>query len=390
MMYDPQKQTHSAIVIPDRIGGCDRSREYPRTAEEGTCCPAKAHDEIFWVREAKGRTLIDVDPAAETVWGIDVQTLLANPEALIQAIHPDDRESFRMLFEGRREELCGPLEYRIVLQDTTIRRVRARGISIRDENGRILCTSGIATGIPDEERTATAREDEAEQRVDFFSIASHELRTPLQPILGYLYLMLDSPDCFGLTAEGTQFLKVVQECANRMSEIINRILVVSLADTEQKIVQPHRAPVSLEKLALDVIRVCDAEGGITYTIDIPPDRVIETDWRYLYEVMYEICINAVKHSSPPRHIAFTYIEEPGAHVVSISDNGPGMDEITLRNLFQPFYIHDLDNLSRTSGRLGLGLTIAKKDIEILGGTISVDSAPHQGSTFTVRLPKQQM
>ena len=128
---------------------------------------------------------------------------------------------------------------------------------------------------------------------------------------------------------------------------------------------------------------------MTYALDLPPGQTIETDWDYLYETLYEICVNAVKHSTPPRHIVIGYTVDPEFHLLSVSDNGPGMDETTRRNLFRPFYIGDKDKLSRTCGRLGLGLTIAKKNVEILGGTVSVASTPGQGSTFTLRLPKQQ-
>ncbi len=65
-----------------------------------------------------------------------------------------------------------------------------------------------------------------------------------------------------------------------------------------------------------------------------------------------------------------------------------MDEATCRNLFNPFFIGDSDKLSRTCGRLGLGLVIAKKDIEPLGGTILVAGTPGQGSRFAIRFPKE--
>jgi signal transduction histidine kinase len=247
-----------------------------------------------------------------------------------------------------------------------------------------------AISVPRERSAATALESEAELRTSFLSVAAHELRTPLQPILGYLYLMIESPDRFGLNEEGVQFLNAILECANRMADIVNRTLVVSFADAGRKPVHPCQGVVSLERLAMDVVRACNTGDGTTYSIDIPPDTMIETDWKYLYEALYEICVNAVKHSDPPRHVTFRYDEDSEVHIITVSDNGPGMDEETLKNLFQPFYIGDRGNLSRSCGRLGLGLTIAKRDIEILGGTISVDSALHQGSTFTIKIPRRPL
>lgn len=249
---------------------------------------------------------------------------------------------------------------------------------------------GVTTDVPEERSAATALESEAELRTSFLSVAAHELRTPLQPILGYLYLMLENPDQFGLNEEGMEFLRAILECSNRMADIVNKALVVSFADAGRNPVHVCREAVPLERLVADVVRACSLGDGTTYSIDILPDTMIETDWKYLYEALYEICVNAVKHSDPPRHVTFRYDEDSEVHIITVSDNGPGMDEETLKNLFQPFYIGDRGNLSRSCGRLGLGLTIAKRDIEILGGTISVDSALHQGSTFTIKIPRRPL
>jgi signal transduction histidine kinase len=387
-MYDDQNRIPDAAILPDHANDRRRLSDPPDRDSGGACGSARAHSEIFWVKEPESGMRIYIDPAADTVWGVDVETFLADPEALIRSVHPDDREAFEALLDGRQDDMSEPLECRIILRGSTTRWIEARSFPVRDKDARITYTFGVISDTTGEKRTAVARKSAAEQRADFLSIASHELRTPLQPISGYLYLMLDNPGCFGLTAEGIHYLSVVQECANRMCEVINRILTVSLIDTELKIVQPHWEAVSLEKLVADVVRACSAGDSMTYAIEIPPGRTIETDWQYLYEALSEICINVMKHLSPPRHVVFRYAEEHGAHVLSVSDNGPGMDEITRKKLFQPFSIGGKDKLSRACGRLGLGLAIAKKDVEILGGTISADSTLCQGSTFTIRLPKQ--
>jgi len=388
MMYDDQKKRPDVAATPDHTSDQNQLRESPDDSTEKTCCPAETQNEIIWVRGLEGGKQVCVNFAAKNIWDIDAQTLLEDSEALIGSTHPDDMESFKILFDGElNSEQQNPSDYRIILPDGTVRLMQARCFPIRGENNPVLYI-GAATDITEERDAATAREGEAELQSNFLSITSHELRTPLQPILGYLHLMLDNPQQFGLTEEGVQYLNVVRDCANRMSGIINRILVMSLADIERELVQPYWKTISLEQLAADIIGVCKTGDGMTYIVDIPPGQMIETDRHYLYEALYEICGNAVKHSAHPCHVVFRYSEEPGNHVISISDDGPGMDEATRTKLFQPFYIGDRNNLSRMCGRLGLGLTIARKNIEILGGTISVDSIPGQGSTFTIRLPKQ--
>lgn len=389
MMYNDQKERPDAAGTPDLTSDQNRLNDPSENDARGACRPTGTHSEIIWVRESGGGTWVYIDPAAGNALGVDAQTLLADPKALIRSVHPDDRESFKSLFDGRQDGEYGSLEYRIVLQDTTIRWMRARAVSVRDKDNRVLYVFSATVDITEQKSAVVARENEGEQRANFFSIASHELRTPLQPILGYLYLMLDNPRHFGLTEEGVQYLGVIQNCANRMSDIISKILVVSLADAEREMIQPKWETVSLEQLVADIIETYSTEGRVMCTVDIHPGQAIETDRSCLYEALCEICSNAVEHSSPPCHVVFGYAEEPGAHVISISDNGPGIDETIWDRIFQPFYIGDRDNLSRACGHLGLGLAIAKKDIETLGGTISVDSTLRKGSTFTVRLPKQQ-
>ncbi len=389
-MYNDPKMRPNATGTLDLTTDQDQLSDPSGNDDGGACCPAETHSKIIWVRDPGGGTWVYVDPAVGNALGVDAQALLADPQALIQSVHPDERESFKLLFDGCPAGEYDSLEYRIVLPDTTIRWMQARAFSVRDADDRVLHVLGATADMTEQKSAVVARENEDEQRTNFFSIASHELRTPLQPILGYLYLMLDNPRHFGLTEEAIQYLDVMQDCANRMSGIINRILVVSLADAERGIIQPKWETISLEQLVADTIEVCNTEDWVTCTVDIPPGQTIETDRIYLYEALCEIYSNAVKHSSPPCHVVFEYSEEPEAHLVSISDNGPGIDETTRCRIFQPFYIGDRDNLSRAYGRLGLGLAIAKKDIEKLGGTISVDSTLHQGSTFTIRLPKQHL
>jgi PAS domain S-box-containing protein len=384
-MYDDRKWRYNGATAPENSG-----ERGPSTEHRGEKARPPGETEMLWVRGPDGRTLVHVDPAAGTLWDLDTQTLLSNPEALIDAVHPDDRESLSRVFNGRQEDEYASLECRIVLPDGAIRWIRARSLSIRDKDGEVLYTFGAATDITEVKHAAVALVNAARQQADFLAIASHELRTPLQPILGYLYLILDSPRDFGLTAEGMQYLKVVQECANRVSEVVNRILAASLTDTEQVLVQLRWETVLLTDLITDVVSVCSAGDGMTYAVEIPPDLTIETDRGHLYEILSEICMNVVKHSGPPRHVVFGYAEEPGVHVLSIADGGPGMDEATRRNAFRPFYIGNENKLSRMPGCLGLGLTIAKKDVERLGGTISVESSPLHGNTFTIRLPKQHM
>jgi signal transduction histidine kinase len=92
---------------------------------------------------------------------------------------------------------------------------------------------------------------------------------------------------------------------------------------------------------------------------------------------------------PPRKVRIMYhsFVEDTYHRLAIQDNGIGITEAQLDEIFEPFQLADADQLSRKYGRIGLSLSIAKKYIQMHGGYISVDSVVNQGSTFTIHIPK---
>ena len=105
--------------------------------------------------------------------------------------------------------------------------------------------------------------------------------------------------------------------------------------------------------------------------------------------MNTLLSNAVTYSHPPRQITITSEETETLFRLSVADNGIGIPAEKLEVVFEPFYISDADKLSRKYGRLGLGLTMARKRASMLGGTLTVTSSAGAGSTFTLSLPRQE-
>jgi signal transduction histidine kinase len=87
-------------------------------------------------------------------------------------------------------------------------------------------------------------------------------------------------------------------------------------------------------------------------------------------------------------VTITYDADEKNHFIRVADNGIGIDKKALDAIFEPFYLADQENLSREYGRIGLGLSIARKYVEMHGGRISVNSKVGEGSTFVVQLPKE--
>ena len=125
------------------------------------------------------------------------------------------------------------------------------------------------------------------------------------------------------------------------------------------------------------------------TFDLPPELTFEADAGKISTVIESMLSNAVNYSKPPRKIRISYQSAPSdtMHRLAIQDNGIGITNTQLDEIFEPFQLPDFGTLNRKYDRIGLSLSIAKKYVQMHGGYISVDSILNLGSTFTIHLPK---
>ncbi|PKL68312.1 MAG: hypothetical protein CVV30_10325 [Methanomicrobiales archaeon HGW-Methanomicrobiales-1] len=138
--------------------------------------------------------------------------------------------------------------------------------------------------------------------------------------------------------------------------------------------------------------IIDAGGYATkadITIDIPRNITFDADAGKISTVIESMLSNAVNYSKPPRKIRVSYQSSASdkMHRIAIQDNGIGITNTQLDEIFEPFQLPDSGTIVRKYDRIGLSLSIAKKYIQMHGGYISVDSIVNLGSTFTIHLPK---
>jgi PAS domain S-box-containing protein len=228
-----------------------------------------------------------------------------------------------------------------------------------------------------------------ERRRGIIVTVAHELRTPLQPILGYLNLLIQDPEGFGIPEDTKKILERCLASVERERQIINQMLELSVLDSGKLQLNYSKFP-----LALLTNSVLDSSGynvKAEITIDIPKNLVIRADMDRLFGVLDSLLSNAVNFSQPPRKITIFYRSDTddAFHHISVRDNGTGISENALSSIFEPFQLADAAKLSRRYDRIGLSLSMAKKIMQMHGGDISVESRLHTGSTFTLHLPKSE-
>ncbi|MDN7025188.1 PAS domain-containing sensor histidine kinase [Methanoculleus sp. FWC-SCC1] len=255
--------------------------------------------------------------------------------------------------------------------------------------GNLIGIVGVArdvTEVKQQKMVCMQLEWEIDHWKEFLTTAAHELRTPLQPIIGYLRLMLDDPDYYGLNEEACRILALCLESSGHERAVVDKMLDLSLLAMEH--VELHIADVDLRALIDTVVLDGGYDQQAEIANEVPENLYIRGDSDRMYQVLGSLISNAVKYNSPPKNVWIRYTESNQNHYIMVTDNGIGIPYEVLGSIFRPFYVGDATQLNRECGRLGLGLSIAKKYVQMHGGEITVASDVGAGSTFTIRISKE--
>jgi PAS domain S-box-containing protein len=303
-------------------------------------------------------------------------------------------------------EVGGALVYEQLASGQTFRReqqmMRKDGslfwvrMSLRalDPNDPLQGAVGIVEDITDEREAAEKLRQamEAAQAADriksaFLATMSHELRTPLNSIIGFTGIMLQ-----GLTGplnpEQHKQMSMVQKSSRHLLSLINDVLDISKIEAGQL----HLASATfalrpyIEKM-VNLIAPLAKQKAIDLQLDLAAEiGTITTDQRRLEQVILNLLSNALKFTEQG-WVRIACRLENQQYILTVTDSGIGMRPEEIPSLFQPF--HQIDTgLTRKHEGTGLGLSICQKIIDLMGGSIEVASQWEQGSTFTVRLPRQ--
>jgi len=224
-----------------------------------------------------------------------------------------------------------------------------------------------------------------EARSTFLAQATHELRTPLTNIRAYAEMGLEEGR--GDPAVQANCLSVINQEAHRLERMVSDILSVSEIEA------------GAMKLNLDDVRLAEVfdalqddyaaqakEKGVALRFDLPPKLpVIRGDREKLLLGLHNLIGNAIKYTPSGGSVTVTVTVEGGRLSVAVADTGIGMTEEDCARVFEKFYRGSDPRIREIEGS-GLGLAIAREVVRLHGGDITVESAPDQGSTFTLTLP----
>ncbi|MAE67088.1 MAG: hypothetical protein CMJ18_22745 [Phycisphaeraceae bacterium] len=227
----------------------------------------------------------------------------------------------------------------------------------------------------------------ARLRNDMIATVSHELRTPLAS----MRMLVDTLVNGRTTSEAQEreYLGLISGETERLSRLIDNFLAFSRMERNKRAFEFRPTDVGdIVQTAVEALRQRGDQAGFQPRIEVadglPP---VAADAPALVTVVLNLLDNALKYTGPDKHIRIAARADEGRDrvLLSVEDNGVGMTRRTARRIFDRFYQAD-QRLARTAGGCGLGLSIVRFIVDAHGGTISVDSEPGRGSTFTVALP----
>jgi two-component system OmpR family sensor kinase len=254
---------------------------------------------------------------------------------------------------------------------------RIRRADDRSEVGRL----GTAlNGMLNQIEAAFKERTSSEKRLRrFVADASHELRTPLTSIRGYAELL--RKDALNSEEARRRAAERIEGEASRMGLLVDDLLLLARLDQGRPL---DLDVVDLGRVvghAVDAVRVHDQSRSVSLKVDRP--AFVRGDESRLRQIADNLLRNAVLHTPPGTRVRVAVTRRGRSIVLSVADEGPGLDPEQAARVFDRFY---QGNEARTGEGTGLGLAIVDALALAHGGRASLDTAPGQGATFTVELP----
>jgi len=256
----------------------------------------------------------------------------------------------------------------------------------RTPQGEMIGIRSDVTAFKQQEAALEEAREKAEAadraKSDFVANISHELRTPINGIMGFIQLMLMDD----LSAKQQERAEIVKSSSEHLLQLVNDLLDLSRISSNSIELTPE--VFDLPELLRETVRLlkplAEAKGlDLRADIAVPEGSTIKADRARLRQILFNVIGNGINYTSEGS-VTVSARDEDGSVVCDVADTGPGIPEDKLEAIFDRFT--RADDASAQSSGAGLGLTITKGLVELMGGRINATSSPGAGAIFTVRLP----
>lgn len=322
----------------------------------------------------------------------------------LAVLHPEDQERCQKAW-AKSLQTGQPLALEVRplrAADGQYRWHLVRAFPLQGDRGEVLRWFGSSTDIHDQKLALVERdralvqervargEAEAANRIkdEFLAMLSHELRTPLNPILGWVSLMRSRPLD---EATRTRALETIERNAKIQAELIEDLLDVSRILRGKLLLDIQTVDLAqVVTAALETVQLsAQAKAIALHTSFDPAVGAVSGDQNRLQQIVWNLLSNAIKFTPEGGEVTVRLYQDGSYAVIEVQDTGLGIEGDFLPHVFEQFRQADSSS-TRAFGGLGLGLAIVRYLTEQHGGEVSVSSpGKHQGSTFSVRLPRRE-
>lgn len=336
-------------------------------------------DRIYWSKETY------------KLFGITKKNTPPQREDFLRIVHPADRRSLQIALDRIiNQGIENSVEIRNILPDGSIIHILARGVPLFKDN-KIVKVIGTLFDITErkkfEEDLKNAKEKAEEStraKELFLANTSHEIRTPMNAIVGITELLKKTP----LNQQQHEYLSIIEKSAGNLLGIINDILDISKIESNK--LNLEKTPFIIKDVIISVVStsmIKANEKNINLNYSCPSrdqGMVLVGDSLRLGQILLNLVNNAVKFTNQGEvNIILSLVEETPTKCkikFEIKDTGIGIEKEKLESIFNEFNQADTST-TRLYGGTGLGLSISRKLIELMGGTLQVESAPGIGTNF---------
>jgi PAS domain S-box-containing protein len=337
---------------------------------------------VITVKDLEGRYLV-VNPRWEEVTGMPAADVLGKTDAdvvsLEQAAH-SRASDLEVIRSGN------PVDYEAQIGDRVYHTVK---VPLTHRDGSVYGTAVMSSDITDRKRALAEAVDASRSKSEFLANMSHEIRTPLNGVIGMTELLLATE----LGAEQRGYAETAASSGDALLAVINDILDFSKIEAGKLELDSHEFDLrdAVEQTCEMVAPQAHGKGlELLAWIDDDVPAAVRGDRGRLRQILSNLVSNAVKFTSEGEVAVRVRVEEEDGRMrllrFDVTDTGIGVDPSVLKDLFDSFAQADTSTTRRYGGT-GLGLTISRQLATLMGGDVTAESVPGQGSTFsfTVRL-----